>query len=334
MMKAIFYTAQAGNINEIYTDVQRKIIRSLMELTDDIYTKEQILSAPERFSDVEFLFSTWGLEPLTEEEIKTCLPKLKAIFYAAGSVQSFARPFLRCGVKVISAWKANAVPVAEFAAAEILLANKGFYHTMRISSGEDYMSAAREKQFFPGNFDATVGLIGYGAIGAQVAARLKQYELNVQVCSWALTAPDVLRDGYKLVSQEELFETSDVISNHLADVDATAGMIDYALLSRMKPYATFINTGRGRQVVESDLIRVLRERPDIMAVLDVTYPEPPQNGSPLYELTNCIITPHIAGSMGYEVRRMGLFMVEEASRLVKGEKLCFEVTEEMLTTMA
>lgn len=49
MMKAIFYTAQAGNINGIYTDVQRRIIRSLMELTDDIYTKEQILSAPERF---------------------------------------------------------------------------------------------------------------------------------------------------------------------------------------------------------------------------------------------------------------------------------------------
>lgn len=334
MLKAIFYTANAGQIDAIYTNAHREIIRTLAELPDEVYTKEALLSAPEKFADVDFIFSTWGLEALTEEEIRACLPKVKAVFYAAGSVRFFAQPFLNCGAKVFSGWKANAVSVAEYAAAEIALANKGFFRAARVTSRAEHMAVREGRQAYPGNFDATVGIISYGAVASQVAARLKQYRLNVQIYSWALTAPDVVRDGYKLVSLEELFETSNVISNHLPNTDATVGMIDYSLLSRMKPCATFINTGRGLQVVEADLIRVLRERPDITAVLDVTYPEPPEEGSPLYELKNCVLTPHIAGSIGNEVRRMGLYMAEEMKRLVNGEELSCEVTEELLKTMA
>lgn len=333
-MKAIFYTSNAGHISTIYTNEQKTIIRSTAELTDEVYTKKDLLSAPEKFADVDFIFSTWGLEPLTEEEIRTCLPKLKAVFYGAGTVQYFAWPFLACGVKVFSAWKANAIPVAEYTTAQIVLANKGFFRAARIGSPEDYTAIRGDRRPYPGNYDATVGLISYGAIASQVAARLRAYHLNVQIYSWSLTAPDVLRDGYKLVSLEELFETSDVISNHLANNEKTIGMIGYDLLRRMKPCATFLNTGRGRQVVEEDLIRVLRERPDITAVLDVTNPEPPLQDSPLYQLGNCMLTPHIAGSLGNEVRRMGLYMAEEMKRFTDGEASLYEVTEELLKTMA
>jgi len=72
----------------------------------------------------------------------------------------------------------------------------------------------------------------------------------------------------------------------------------------MRPYATFINTGRGAQVVEEALADVLRSRPDLTAVLDVTWPEPPVAGHPFYSLPNCVLTPHIAGSSGDEVHRM------------------------------
>ena len=64
---------------------------------------------------------------LTEEQIAEYLPSLKAVFYAAGSVQAFARPFLNRGIQVFSAWAANAVPVAEYTVAQIILAGKGFY---------------------------------------------------------------------------------------------------------------------------------------------------------------------------------------------------------------
>lgn len=73
----------------------------------------------------------------TEDEIRENLPSLEGIFYALGSVQRFARPFLKCGVKVFSAWTANAVPVAEYTTAQILLANKGFFTAARRMSAGD-----------------------------------------------------------------------------------------------------------------------------------------------------------------------------------------------------
>ena len=102
----------------------------------------------------------------------------------------------------------------------------------------------------------------------------------------------------------------------------------------MRPYATFLNTGRGAQVVEADLIRVLGDRPDLTAILDVTDPEPPVANSPLYTLPNCILTPHIAGSIGNEVWRMSAYMADEFARYLQGSPVRYEVTEQMLATMA
>ena len=87
-------------------------------------------------------------------------------------------------------------------------------------------------------------------------------------------------------------------------------------------------------MVEQDLIRVLKDRPDLTAILDVTYPEPPEPESPLYTLENCILTPHIAGSSGNEVRRMGEYMKEEFQSFLQGNPCRYEVTLEMLETMA
>ncbi len=82
------------------------------------------------------------------------------------------------------------------------------------------------------------------------------------------------------------------------------------------------------------MIEVLRQRPDLQAVLDVTYPEPPQPGSPLYELPNVVLTPHLAGSMGPECRRMGEYMVSELRRYLDGEPLCWEITRDRAALMA
>jgi len=111
-------------------------------------------------------------------------------------------------------------------------------------------------------------------------------------------------------------------------------MINYEHFKRMKPNATFINTGRGAQVVEADLIRILTERPDVTAILDVTNPEPPVEGSEFYALDNCVLTPHIAGSSGDEVHRMSEYMVAEYEKLVAGQPCAYEVSLKMLETMA
>jgi len=102
----------------------------------------------------------------------------------------------------------------------------------------------------------------------------------------------------------------------------------------MRENAVFINTGRGAQVVEDDLVRILNEREDLTALLDVTYPEPPIEGHPFYTLKNCYLTPHIAGSAGDEVARMGKYMLAECLTYLKGDICKYEVSMKMLETMA
>ena len=102
----------------------------------------------------------------------------------------------------------------------------------------------------------------------------------------------------------------------------------------MKPYSTFINTGRGAQVVEADLARAMAEDETRTALLDVTWPEPMASDNPFFDLKNVINTPHIAGSQQLEVSRMGEYMLEAWRDYEAGTPSPHEVTAEMLETMA
>jgi phosphoglycerate dehydrogenase-like enzyme len=111
-------------------------------------------------------------------------------------------------------------------------------------------------------------------------------------------------------------------------------MIDGRLLAQMNPGAVFLNTARGEVVNEPEMIAVLTRRPDLHAVLDVTAPEPPVPGSPLYTLPNVVLTPHIAGSVGNECLRMGHAMVDEFERYVTGADLVWEITADRSALLA
>lgn len=298
------------------------------------YSKEQVLCNSHSFCDTEYIFSTWGMPAFTEDEIRSVFPSLKCVFYAAGTVQRFARPFLNCGVKVFSAWAANAVPVAEYTAAQIVLANKGFFKSSALASVGRRDEAKAEFAEYPGNYGAKVGIIGAGMIGKLVIKKLKDYDMSVLTFDPFLPDDTAAQLGAEKTTLERVFSECDVISNHLANNEQTKGMLNGALFERMKPYSTFLNTGRGAQVVEADLIKTLENRPDITAILDVTAPEPPESGSKFYTLPNCILTPHIAGSSGREVKRMSVCMLEEFKKYVNGEKTGYEVTRKMLDTMA
>ena len=333
-MKAIFLCKNADVCHRVYDEGVVSKLRGITELDEAIYTKEDILSSADKFSEAEFVFSTWGMPIFSEEEIKKYLPNLKCVFYGAGTVQSFARPFLDCGVKVFSAWAANAVPVAEFTVAQIILSNKGYFLTNRLyhSSGNKAAKDAFNK--CNGNYGETVGIIGAGMIGKLVIRMLKQYRLKALVFDPFLSDEKAKELGVEKCELPELFERAFVVSNHLANNEQTKGMLNYDLFHRMRENAVFINTGRGAQVVEDDLVRVLQERPDITALLDVTCPEPPVEEHKFYTLPNCLLTPHIAGSAGDEVSRMGEYMLEEYEKYLMGEACKYEVTHKMLETMA
>ena len=327
-MKSIFL-GSTKHIPTVYDEDTRAYLKGFADICETIFSREDVLADPERFADTEFIFSTWGMPRFSEEEITLCFPKLRAVFYAAGTVQSFARPFLNCGVHVFSAWAANAVPVAEYALSQILLAGKGFYTHSALMSGGNVAEAQAIREVFPGNYRKKVGLIGVGMIGSLVAKHLQRFDLEVLAFDPFLTKERARELGVTPCSLDELFSTCTVVSNHLANNAETQKMLNYSHFSKMLPYATFLNTGRGAQVVEEDLAKVLSERPDLTAVLDVTFPEPPEEGHPFYTLPNCFLTSHIAGSLGPETCRMAAYMVREFDRFTSGEPFEYEVTLKM-----
>ncbi len=335
-MNAIFLTTRAGrNLRTVYAQSTVDDLMAATDMDDTIYTQADVLEQPEKFQQVRYIFSTWGMPALTEEQIRTVFPKLECVFYAAGSVQHFARPFLECGIKVFSAWAANAVPVSEYTLAQILLANKGFYLACRNNTSPENRTVAKNhSSSTPGNYGCKVGIIGAGMIGKRVIELLRPFDLEVLVYDPFLSKEAATALGVTKTDLDTLFSTCQTVSNHVANLPATVGMLHGGLFSKMPPCATFINTGRGAQVVEEDLIRVLQSRPDLTAVLDVTWPEPPVEGSPFYSLPNCFLTPHIAGSQANEKYRMAEYMKAEFLNYLQGQPCRYEVSLKMLETMA
>lgn len=329
-MQKIYLCESADNINNVFSEALKKELCCV----PNVFSRDDVLLHPDKFFDTEYVFSTWGMPGFSQDEIRRCFPNLKCIFYAAGTVKDFALPFLECGVKVFSAWAANAIPVAEYTLAQILLSAKGFFPEALMYSRGDISAALNLKPKYSGNYNIKVGIIGAGMIGKKVIELLKPFKIETMVFDPFLSDGQAYGLGTVKATLEELFSRCDVISNHLADKDETKGILNYKLFSRMKPYAVFINTGRGAQVSENDLVKVLEERSDIYALLDVTYPEPPYPDSKLFSLENCILTPHIAGSLGNEVHRMAEYMIEEYKRFENSEQCLYEVTKNMLATMA
>lgn len=333
-MKAIFLCEKAKTVNNVYADHVKARLKNSIEIDDRVYSRADVMASPEDFCDVEVIFSTWGMPSFTEEEIAECFPSLRCVFYAAGTVQSFARPFLNRGIRIFSAWAANGVPVAEYTVAQIILANKGFFVQTRLMAEKRLDDARKRKASCIGNYGERIGLIGCGMIGSLVARMLQSYSLEVLVFDPFLSDERADELRVKKTSLDELFSSCRVVSNHLANNEKTKGMLKYCHFASMPPYATFINTGRGAQVVEDDLVRALSERDDLTAILDVTYPEPPALSHPFYTLENCFLTPHVAGSLGGEVVRMAEYMADEFEKYQSGDCCRYEVSIKMLETMA
>lgn len=330
-MKAVFMSVRPQNLTNVYGRIREKLTGELDFLPD--VTSAQEIGQRGDLSRVELIFSTWGMPALTEEQIRKYFPSLRAVFYAAGTVKAFAAPLLSCGITVCSAWRANGIPVAEIAASEIILANKGFFRR-RIKSRDEWSNDDPDV-FYPGNFGTKVGILGAGAVGKRVIGLLKGTDIDICVFDPFLPDAEAEKLGVKKESLHWIFKNCNVISNHLANNPQTEKMIDESCFSAMGNHAVFINTGRGAQTDEKSLIAAMKAEPGRLALLDVTDPiEPPEKESELYLLPNVILTPHIAGSTGFEVCRMAEYMYDEYRAFVSGGELEYSVTAQMLKTMA
>jgi phosphoglycerate dehydrogenase-like enzyme len=316
----------------IYGPKQHAQIAEMVEVLAPVMSPDEALRRPELLREMDVLISGWG-GPVLDKSFLARAPKLKAFFYGAGTVRRLlSHEFWERKIVLTTANTANAIPVAEFSLAHILLGLKrAFFQAVEVKKIRTFPETRIPTA---GAYESTVGLISLSTIGRLVRKHLAHFDVQVIACDPTVTRAQAATLKVELVSLSELFFRSDVISLHAPHLPETEGLITGALLAKMKPGATFINTARGALIREAEMIEVLSARPDLTAVLDVTCPEPPEKTSRLYDLPNVILTPHIAGSIENECQRMGQWVADELRRYLAGEPLKSAITSERASLMA
>ena len=268
------------------------------------------------------LITGWGAPALTDDDLNAA-PNLKYVLHAGGQASAILPASVKDrDITVSNAGWVNAIPVAEFTLAMIILANKQAFQAHRLYR-ERRAFIDREREFpTAGNVDKVVGVVGASRIGRVVIERLGDLDVEVLVYDPYLTPAEAARLGVRQVSLEELMASSDVVTLHPPLNPSTVGLIGAPELAAMRDGATLINTSRGLIVDQDALVAELRSG-RIEAILDVTHPEVLPANDDLYALPNVFITPHIAGSMGAEIRRMGRHVGSELERIIRGVPLAF-----------
>jgi phosphoglycerate dehydrogenase-like enzyme len=301
--------------------------RTLQRLAVEVDVDEgppltEYASAPARarLAGAHVLLTGWGAARLDEAALAAA-PLLRAMVHAAGTVKPHvAEVAFDRGIAVSSAADANALPVAEYTVAMILLANKAVPALAREYRARRAAPDLHGGFTDIGNYGRVVGLVGASRVGRRVLELLAPFDLELLVSDPYLDAAGARSLGARLVGLDELFAGSDVVSLHAPAVPATRGLVDADRLASMRTGATLINTARGSLVDQDALVDQLR-RGRISAVLDVTEPEITAADSPLWELPNVILTPHVAGALGNELLRLGGSAVDEVLRVAAGQPL-------------
>ncbi|MER5911068.1 hydroxyacid dehydrogenase [Streptomyces sp. NPDC001982] len=277
----------------------------------------------ETLARTEILITGWGC-PRLDAAALDAAPKLRAVLHAAGSVKGFTTPEVwRRGITVSSAAAANALPVAEYTLAMILLAGKDVFAL------RDRLRADRTLPYggiIPGigNHGRRVGVIGASRIGRRLIELLRPFDLRVSLADPYVDEAEAARLGVPLLPLDDLLRSSDIVTLHAPDTPETRHLLGAREVALMPSGSVLINTARGALLDHDALIAELRAG-RLSAVLDVTDPEPLPTDSPLYDLPNAFLTPHLAGSQGNELARLGLAVVEEAERLATGRELAYPV---------
>lgn len=323
---------EQSTFNLVYPQFVREEIGESVDIVAEPMSKEQLWDDLSILEDVEILLTGWGC-PTLDERLLEHAPNLKAVLYAAGSIKSIATDAAwERGILFTTAVTANGRPVAEFTLSQILFCLKNGWSFVRdIQASQQYPSKPFEVK---GAYRSVVGLLSLSTIGRHTLELLKPFDIDILAYDPFVSEEEANQLGVTICSLEDIFRSADVISLHTPLLKETIGMITADHFSLMKKGASFINTARGAIVREKEMIAVLRDRTDITAVLDVTDPEPPEQGSELYQMANVVLTPHLAGSEGEECGRMGAYMLEELKRYINEKPLQWSVSKEQFQTMA
>lgn len=290
-------------------------------------------AAQQALADAELLVTGWGCPPI-DAAVLDAAPRLRAVVHTAGTVRHhITAACWERGLTVSSAAAANAVPVAEYTLAMILLANKRVLDTVRTYRTERRRIDWNARHPDAGNYRRTVGILSASVIGRRVIELLRPHDLNVLLHDPFVTDTEARDLGAEPVSLPDLFAVSDVLSVHTPLLPETRGLVGRELLGRLRTGTTLINTARGAVIDQTALTsEVVSGR--INAVLDVTEPEVLPADSPLWDCPNVLITPHIAGSKGGELRRLADLALAEIESYALGRPFAHPVRPEHLARLA
>jgi phosphoglycerate dehydrogenase-like enzyme len=325
----------SGTFADQFDSTRLQRLAGLVDLGVQPWTDS--LDSPElatRLSEVEILVTSWGV-PRLDAAMLERMPRLRAVFHCAGTVRSFVSDELwGRDILVTNGADANAIPVAEFTFASIVLAGKKAQVLANDSRTfrEDWSYSGARGEL--GNIGRVIGVVGFSRIGRKVVQLVQQLQDVTCLVSDPHADPDdVAAAGGRLVSLEELVQASDIVTIHAPALPETENLIGSRELKAMKDHATLINTARG-SLVDTAALEAECATGRIHALLDVTEPEPLPAGSVLYDLPNVLITPHVAGSLGTETRRMSDAALDDLERYLTGRELLAQVMHEDLRLSA
>lgn len=281
----------------------------------------------------EVVVTGWGSPRLTAE-VLDLLPRLRAVVHTGGSVRKVESPALwERGIQVSSQAENNAVAVAEYTLAMVILSLKSVQRATQL-----YQQTRRRVDVYreladEGVYGRTVGLLGASRVGRVTARLLQTVDVHVLISDPYLSTEEAAALGAELVSLEDLARRSDVLSLHVPALPSTHHLVDAHTLSLLRDGATVINTARG-SVLDTEAMAAELRRGRLRAVLDVTEPLVPAPESELWDAPGLWLTPHVAGAYGADLRRLGDSAVQEAGRVLRGQSMHFEVDPHSLSVSA
>lgn len=231
-----------------------------------------------------------GVDPL-HADVLGAAKKLRAISKYGVGTDNIDMDFARKnGIAVSITAGANNAAVADFAVTLMLVVSRKLVSIDRNCRNKDWT-----KQLGFDFSGKTLGLLGLGAIGKEVAKRARGFDVKVIAYDLFWDAPYAEKHGISYAEPEDIYACADFISVHLPLTDLTRGFIGADAFNRMKETAVLVNTARGGIVDEKALIKALREKRILGAGIDVFSQEPPPDEE-LYQLDNLIMGSHCAAS--------------------------------------
>ena len=313
MPKVIFFTNLASEL------AQQVIAPAPQEWEVSVLPHDlPVLEKADLASDADFLI----LFPSSlEEAVLRSAPELKLVQLVSAGFDRMPLAILKeLEIPLSNNGGTNSIDVAEHTFALILSVYRRLTEMDRNVRNDGWHAIDSGMTTFTVH-GKTVGIVGLGHIGREVAKRLVPFQARVLYFDPFRAPAEVERSlQVELVSLEELLSRSDIVTLHVPLNDQTRHLIGHAELKRMKPRAILVNTCRGPVVDEEALIEALRSGDIGAAGLDVLRDEPTDPDNPILRLENVVVTPHIAGVTYDTWQRRGLFIFDNLQRVWAGQE--------------